>query len=88
MAGSEKNQVEIMANDAEPKLVTWQELQEATNKDEVLVKLREEIQRGMADSTAEGVPQIQTWFDGNGWCGDIQAEACGPCVLVSRGCQV
>merc|ERR1719320_402506 len=37
--------------DAQPQMVTWQELQEATNNDEVLVKLREEIQRGMADSS-------------------------------------
>ena len=50
VAGSGEDQVEIMATDAEPKLVTWQELQEATNNDKVLVKLREEIQRGMADS--------------------------------------
>ena len=51
--GSEKSQVGVMTADAEPKLVTWQELQEATNNDEVLVKLREEIQRGMADSMHE-----------------------------------
>ena len=53
VAGSYKNQVEIMATDAEPKLVTWEELQEATDNDDVLVRLKEEIQRGMADSRHE-----------------------------------
>ena len=53
VTGDAKNQVEIMAADAEPKLVTWQEMREATNNDMVLVKLREEIQRGMADSMHE-----------------------------------
>merc|ERR1711942_90788 len=53
VSGSEEQQAEIMATEAEPRLVTWQELQEATNNDAVLVKLREEIQRGMADSMHE-----------------------------------
>ena len=48
-----KDQVDIMAADAQPQMVTWQELQEATDKDEVLVKLREEIERGMSDSRHE-----------------------------------
>ena len=47
---SEVRQMDVMVVETEPKLVTWQELQEATNQDTVLVKLREEIQRGMADS--------------------------------------
>ena len=47
---SEVRQIAVMVTETEPKLVTWQELQEATNQDTVLVKLREEIQRGIADS--------------------------------------
>merc|ERR1711942_293608 len=53
VSGCEAQQAEIMATEAEPRLVTWEELQEATDNDEVLVKLREEIQRGMADSIHE-----------------------------------
>merc|ERR1711942_595862 len=53
VSDNDKDHVDIMAADAQPQMVTWQELQEATNNDEVLVKLREEIERGMSDTRHE-----------------------------------
>ena len=44
-------QAGVMSVLSEPAMITWWQLQETTSKDAVLVKLVEEIQRGIPDSS-------------------------------------
>ena len=45
--------VAVLSVNAEPRVITWLEVQKATNEDKVLAKLREEIQRGIPDSSTD-----------------------------------
>ena len=54
-------QLEIMSVEAQPMMITWTMLQDATKEDKVLTKLIEVIQRGMPDSSNELLKELRDY---------------------------
>ena len=53
--------LEIMSVEAQPSVITWSGLQDATKEDKVLTKLMETIQRGMPDSSNELLQELREY---------------------------
>ena len=51
--------LEVMSVGCGPAVITWSDLQKATEEDEVLTKLIEEIQRGIPDSSSEMLKELR-----------------------------
>ena len=49
----------VMSVEAQPSVITWTKLQDATREDKVLTKLIEVIQRGMPDSSNELLKEVR-----------------------------
>ena len=54
-----KLQMGVLSVDAQPMVVTWSNLQDATKEDKVLTKLMEEIQRGIPDSSNSMLAELR-----------------------------
>ena len=58
-AGGMKLLVGLLSVDAQPMVMTWSNLQDATKEDKVLTKLMEEIQRGIPDSSNSMLAELR-----------------------------